>query len=165
MKLINSIRKCFTQAPNALAVDQSLCDGSVRVFLYMCGRPDDWQFNNADIQNRLGIKRAETIAKYWKELIETGWIARQPKLTANGKPSGYFDYILNFKPVKPTPYNPDKGTAKKVEEGTPDKPDTHNQQIRKNSSDSNNDVSSTNNDQSKNTPPPDTNNVVGVSLG
>ncbi len=54
--------------------------------------------------------------------INSGWLGRTPKLTPNGKPSGYFDYILNFEPVIPTPQNPDMGI-----------PDTDNQQIRKNS--------------------------------
>lgn len=125
-KIINSIRKHFAQHPNAIITDTNLSDGSVRVFLYMCGKPDDWQFNNRDIQLRLNIKRAETIAKYWKELIESGWISREPKLNLNGKPSGYFDYVLNFSPVKPTPQKPEVGTT--------NKPDPVNQQLRKNSS-------------------------------
>lgn len=125
-KIINSIRKCFTQIPNAIAVDLSISSGAVRVFLYMSGKPDDWQFNNRDIQNKLDIKRAETIANYWKELLDSGWITRQAKLNPNGKPSGYFDYVLNFEPVRPTPQN--------AEVGTTDKPYTQNQQLRKNRS-------------------------------
>lgn len=125
-KIINSIRKHFGQHPNAIITDTNISDGAVRVFLYMCGKPDDWQFNNRDIQLRLNIKRAETMAKYWRELMESGWIIREPKLNSNGKPSGYFDYVLNFSPVKPTPQKPEVGTT--------NKPDTINQQLRINSS-------------------------------
>ena len=55
-KVINSLRKCFTKIPNALAVDLYLSSGAVRVFLYMSCKPDDWFFNNRDIQKQLGIK-------------------------------------------------------------------------------------------------------------
>lgn len=136
-KIINSIRKCFTQIPNAIAVDLSISSGAVRVFLYMSGKPDDWQFNNRDIQNKLDIKRAETIANYWKELLDSGWITRQAKLTPNGKPSGYFDYVLNFEPIISTPQN--------AEVGTTDKPYTVNQQLRKNRSYTNKEKSTNNN--------------------
>ncbi len=128
-KIINSIRKCFTQIPNAIITDTSISAGAHRVFSYMSTRPDDWQFNNRDIQNKLDIKRAETIANYWKELLDSGWITRQAKLNPNGKPSGYFDYVLNFEPVRPTPQN-----AEVVITPTTDKPYTVNQQLRKNRS-------------------------------
>ena len=128
-KIINSIRKCFTQIPNAIVTDTSISAGAHRVFSYMSTRPDDWQFNNRDIQNKLDIKRAETIANYWKELLDSGWITRQAKLNPNGKPSGYFDYVLNFEPVRATPQNADMGTT--------DKPYTQNQQLRKNRSHTN----------------------------
>ena len=58
-KVINSIRKSFTQIPNAVVIDLSLPRGAVRVYLYMSGKPDNWQFNNRDIQIKLNIKRAE----------------------------------------------------------------------------------------------------------
>ena len=62
-KVINSIRKCFTQIPNAIAIDLSLSSGAVRVFLYMSGKPDDWFFNNRDIQKQLSIKDDSTMSK------------------------------------------------------------------------------------------------------
>lgn len=163
-KIINSIRKRFTQIPNAIVIDTSLSDGALRVFLYMSTKPDDWQFNNRDIQHKLNIKRAETIAKYWKELIQSGWISRQPVLNENCKPSGYFDYVLNFEPQIPTPQN-----AEVVITPTTDKPYTVNQQLRKNRSYTNKEVST--NKEITNTPYiPQTDNsnlelgIVGVWL-
>lgn len=144
-KIINSLRKCFTQIPNAIVTDQSLSDGALRVFLYMSTKPDDWQFNNRDIQHKLNIKRAETIAKYWKELIQSGWIGRQPIINENGKPTGYFDYILNFEPQIPTPQNADIVP-------TTDKPYTLYQQIRENRTYTNKEVVT--NNKNKNTPLP-----------
>ena len=40
----------------------------------MSGKPDNWQFDNRDIKIKLNIKRAEMIANYWKELINSSWI-------------------------------------------------------------------------------------------
>lgn len=146
-KIINSLRKCFTQIPNAIVTDASLSDGALRVFLYMSTKPDDWQFNNRDIQHRLNIKRAETIAKYWKELIQSGWISRQPIINENGKPTGYFNYILNFEPQIPTT----------------DKPYTVNQQIRENRTYTNKEVFT--NNKNTNTPlPPNVENGGGDSI-
>ncbi len=145
-KIINSIRKQFTQIPNAIVIDSKLSDGALRVFLYMSTKPDAWQFNNRDIQQKLNIKRAETIAKYWKELIQSGWISRQPVLNDNGKPSGYFDYLLNFEPQIPTPQNAE------VVPSITGKPDTVNQQIRENRSCNNKEIS--NNKELNNTPLP-----------
>ena len=136
-KIINSIRRCFTQIPNSIIIDLSLSDGALRVFLYMSTKPDDWQFNNRDIQNKLNIKRAETIAKYWKELTQSGWVSRQSIINANGKPSGYFDYVLNFEPIRPTPQN--------AEVGTTNKPYMVNQQLRKNRSYTNKEKGTNNN--------------------
>lgn len=131
-KVINSIRKCFTQIPNAIAIDLSLSSGAVRVFLYMSGKPDDWFFNNRDIQKQLGIKDDSTMSKYWKELINSGWVSRTPALNHNDKPSGYYDYILNFQPIKPTTSEPDAPTPKNTGVGTMNKPVMVNPQLGKN---------------------------------
>lgn len=152
-KVINLNRKSFTISSNAITTDLSLSDGAFRVYMYMASKPDDWQFNNRDIQNKLGIKRAETIAKYWRELFQSGWISRTPVLTESGKPSGYFDYILNFEPQIPTTQNAE------VVPPTTDKPYTENQQIRKNRSYTNKD--SISNKENNNTPIPHKIKTVG----
>lgn len=140
-KIVNSIRKRsgFAKIPNAAAIDLSISDGALRVYLYMSTKPDDWLFNNRDIQHKLNIKRSETIAKYWKELITSGWISRQPVLNSNGRPTGYFDYVINFEPIKPVPENTE------VVSPTTDKPSADSQQILDNSSYSNNEVITNNN--------------------
>jgi len=130
-KVINSLRKCFTKIPNALAVDLYLSSGAVRVFLYMSCKPDDWFFNNRDIQKQLGIKDDATMAKYWKELINSGWVSRTPALNHNGKPSGYYDYVLNFQPVKQAISQPDTPTPKNAGAGTVNKPVMVNSQLGK----------------------------------
>ena len=151
-KVINYVRKRFTQISNLIVIDPSISDGAYRVFSYVSTKPDDWLINNRDIQNKLNIKRAETIAKYWKELINSGWVSRQPIINANGKPSGYFDYVLNFEPVRPTPQNAEVVKTDLQKVATPHKPYTVNQQLRKNRSYTNTDIS--NNKDSNNPPIP-----------
>lgn len=144
-KVINYVRKRFTQISNLIVVDPSISDGAYRVFSYVSTKPDDWLINNRDIQNKLNIKRAETIAKYWKELINSGWVSRQPIINANGKPSGYFDYVLNLEPIRPIPQNAEVVKTDLQKVGTPHKPHTVNQQLRTNRSYTNTEsVSNTN---------------------
>ncbi len=131
-KVTNSIRKCFTKIPNALAVDLSLSSGAVRVFLYMSSKPDNWFFNNRDIQKQLGIKDDATMSKYWKELISSGWVSRTSALNHHGKPSGYYNYILNFQPGKSDTSQPDTPTPKNPGVGTMNKPAMVNPQLGEN---------------------------------
>ena len=131
-KIINSIRKRFTQIPNAIVVDLSISNGAVRVFLYMSTKPDDWFFNNRDIQKQLGIKDDSTISKYWKELINSGWVSRTPAVNHNGKPFGFYDYVLNFQRVKPDTGQPDTPTPKNSGVGTMNKPAMINPQLGEN---------------------------------
>jgi hypothetical protein len=97
----------------------------------MSCKPDDWFFNNRDIQKQLGIKDDATMAKYWKELINSGWVSRTPALNHNGKPSGYYDYVLNFQPVKQAISQPDTPTPKNAGAGTVNKPVMVNSQLGK----------------------------------
>lgn len=131
-KIINSLRKCFSQIPNAIAIDLSLSSGAVRVFLYMSTKPDDWLFNNRDIQKQLGIKDDATMSKYWKELISAGWVSRTSALNHNGKPSGYYDYILNFQPLKQGISQPDAPIPKNSGVGIMNKPAMVNPQLGEN---------------------------------
>jgi hypothetical protein len=105
----------------------------------------DWEFNNADIKKQLGIKRDETIAKYFRELITSGWISRTPRMT-NGRPSGFFDYTLYYEPIT-------KANTVNVElrnNATTQNADTKNQQLLENSSLNNTDIS---NNKDSNNPP------------
>lgn len=123
-KLTNKMQKHFTQLPNAVIIDKSLSDGAVRTFAYAAGKPDGWIINNRDVQHNLNIKRKETIAKYWRELIESGWVTRKPLLNEMGKPTGYYDYDLNIVPVLPS--------TEKADYPSTEKADTVNAEVRKN---------------------------------
>lgn len=78
-KIINPLRKCFTQIPNKIVTDASLSDSALRVFIYMSTNP----VNNREIQHKLSIKRDETTTKYRKELIQSSWISPHPRTNEN----------------------------------------------------------------------------------
>lgn len=91
----NRLKSAFSQIPNSLLLDTRLSDKSVRVMCYLLSLPDNWEINNADIMKKLNIKRRETIAGYWKELIKFGWVSRQQLKRVNGHFSS-FEYTLNY---------------------------------------------------------------------
>ncbi|HRG62644.1 MAG TPA: hypothetical protein PLP75_06435 [Burkholderiales bacterium] len=145
-KIHNTILGRYTQFPNGAIIDPRLSDGAVRLFLYLCSKSGlEWSFNNSDIKKQLDIKRDETIAKYFKELMSSGWISRTTRIK-DGRPSGYFDYTLYFEPIVPA-------TTKKADlhnNVTTKNADTENQQLPENSSLNNTEIK--NKIENKNTP-------------
>jgi len=69
----NKIRKHFTQVPNEIINDPEISRDARFLFVYLCSKPDDWKFFNSKIEKDLKCSK-DTRVKYFKELIETGWI-------------------------------------------------------------------------------------------
>lgn len=84
-----SIESDFSQIPNKLIVDTTLSPGAFRVVAYLYSKPKSWTACNQDIQRQLKIKQRNTLAKYWKELISSGWVSRKKKPGGRG-----YDYEL-----------------------------------------------------------------------
>ena len=97
----NRITKKFTTIPNRIITDGKLSHGAFRIYSYLLSKPDGWKVINSDIQEQLNIKQAQTLANYWKELINSGWISRYRIKDSNGKIIGGYDYELNEFPVIP----------------------------------------------------------------
>lgn len=87
----NSLKDNFSQIPNKSITDSRISSGAFRVLTYMFSKPSNWEFNNSDVQYNMKIKRRETMSKYWKELIDSGWVSREAKSNNRG-----FIYTLNF---------------------------------------------------------------------
>ena len=88
----------FTQIPNAIISDESISSGAFRVYSYIASKPTGWNVFNKDIQKQLQIKRPETLSKYFKELLDSGYMKRE-KATSTNKYSeshinGSFVYVL-----------------------------------------------------------------------
>ena len=97
-----SITKCnlnanYSKLPNGLILDKSISTQALKVIIYLWSLPDGWIVNNTDVCNKLGISD-RTIYKYWRELINSGWVTRYQTKT-KGK-FGNFEYHLNEFPVK-----------------------------------------------------------------
>jgi len=71
----NSIKDNFTQIPNHI-LDADISSGAFRVLVYLYSKPNNWYVRNKDIMNRLNIGKQDTVAKYWKELLEANLIDR-----------------------------------------------------------------------------------------
>lgn len=95
--LKNKLKSDFSQIPNSMINDERLKDSEFRLLCYLYSKPDNWEVNNTDICKKLGMHRG-TLAKYWKSLIEIGYIQRtknQNKI--KGKFASY-DYTLILQP-------------------------------------------------------------------
>ena len=80
----------FTQIPNELLAD-NISSGAMRVYCYLRSKPDDWAYWNSEIMKSINIKNKGTLAKYFKELMNAGWISRE-RVYTNGRISGGYDY-------------------------------------------------------------------------
>jgi hypothetical protein len=97
MILKNLIRN-FTTIPNEIIVDKTISNGSFRLYCYLASKPTNWEVNNTDIKKQLGIGTGDTLAKYWKELIKSGWVEKEPERDEKGKFTGRTIYILHESP-------------------------------------------------------------------
>lgn len=72
--IFNELRN-FQNIPRELIFDSSLSDRARFVFCYMVSKPDDWQFFLEPMAKEIGYS-VETLRKYIKELVESGWIVK-----------------------------------------------------------------------------------------
>jgi len=94
--LRNTLKQRYSQIPNELITDLNLCNGSLRVLLYLFTKPDDWNVYNKDICKQLNISE-QTLTKYWKTLLASGWLKREKSRNKDGKLTGGYTYLIgNF---------------------------------------------------------------------
>lgn len=93
--LKNRLTENFSTIPNGIIVDTRLSTGARILYCYLASKPDNWKIWNNDIKKSLGISNNHTIAKYFKELLDTGWINRTLNRSEDSKSlSGGYDYEL-----------------------------------------------------------------------
>lgn len=90
--LRNKLKDRFVQVPNELVTDTRISIPARLIYVYLASKPDGWIVRNDDVKNSLGVKDNSTLAKYWKELAETGWIVRHKCLP--GENAGTYEYEL-----------------------------------------------------------------------
>lgn len=96
----------FTKISNALIIDQSLSSGAKVLYCYLRSKPNNWKVVNADIIKTLKFSQ-ETVAKYFKELIASGWISRKREINEKNQYSGGYEYIIKETPIKEETPNKD----------------------------------------------------------
>ena len=93
--LRNYLRRDYTQVPNELITDMSLSDRGLRIILYLYTKPENWKIRNSVIQKDFKIESNKTMATYWKELLASGWLSREPSRREDGSIKPGYDYILH----------------------------------------------------------------------
>ena len=93
--LRNPIKDRFVQVPTSILTDTRLSMGARVVYIYVASKPDGWTVWNDEIKKAVGISGSDTLAKYWRELINAGWIIRERARDAAGKIIGGYDYTIS----------------------------------------------------------------------
>lgn len=96
----NEIKEKYSKIPNEAIMDKRLSNGALRVFALLFTKPNDWKVYNKAIMKDLGIKKQDTLSKYWKECIDTGWITREKITDPKDGKVGAYNYRLNLTPTK-----------------------------------------------------------------
>lgn len=94
--LRNKLKDRFVQVPNELVTDNRISIPARLVYVYLASKPDGWKVLNDDVKKSLGIKDDSTLARYWKELINAGWVTRKKCLP--GENAGTYEYYLEDVP-------------------------------------------------------------------
>ena len=106
----NNISKNFTIAPNELINDNQITDRARFLFIYMCSKPNDWEFKNYYLSLALNYSK-DTLRKYLKELVNSGWIIKEKQKRTSGKFNPN-TYVLNSEPVMILPCRKNTDTVK-----------------------------------------------------
>lgn len=123
----NQVKGKFSIIENHIITDSRISDAAFRVACYLISRPDNWQINNKDIMKQLRIKQQDTLAKYWKQLLNAGVLFRREKPKVGGRFVGY-DYAIGGIPDdwQTTPGSTGYGATDNGETGVLNKTDPNN---------------------------------------
>lgn len=94
----NKIKDNFSQIPNELIEDRTISVGAFKVMCYLFSRPSGWKVFNKQIMQAINIKKTDTLSKYWKELVASGWVHRTKVTDLKDGIIGSFIYTLNLSP-------------------------------------------------------------------
>lgn len=86
------VKNNFITILAAIIVDLDVSATAVRIYCYLAYKANCWQFCNRDIKVALGIKSDHSISKYFKELIDGGYLSRE-EIKNNGRFAGYQYYL------------------------------------------------------------------------
>lgn len=107
--LRNDLQGKYCQIPNELIIDQRLSNGAFRVLCLLFSKPNNWKVYNKAIMNELGVKKPHTMAGFWKECVDSGWLSRELITSSKEGTVGAYNYSINLLPIMGI--TADKGTA------------------------------------------------------
>lgn len=99
----------FARIPNELITDQRLSNGAFRVLCLLFSKPDNWKVYNKAIMRELDIKKPHTMAEYWRECLDSGWLSRELITDSKNGSVGAYNYSINLLPKMGT--TAEEGTA------------------------------------------------------
>lgn len=85
--------KGFESINRDLIFDNSLSDRARFVYIYMSAKPEDWDFYVSYMCKELGYSE-DTLRKYIKELIESGWLAKENQQKKENGMFGPVRYVI-----------------------------------------------------------------------
>ncbi len=93
--ILKNLTQNYSTIPNEIIVDTSISSGAFRLYCYLASKPETWEVNNNDIRKQLKIGSNNSLNKYWKELIDAGWIEKARHKDEKGKFTGKTILILH----------------------------------------------------------------------
>lgn len=92
--LCNRLYKNFTDIPKELISDTSISVMARFIYIVLASRPKGMPVKNVDVKAATRIKSDSVIAKYWKELLNAGWIKREKITPDSLSRCGYYEYEI-----------------------------------------------------------------------
>ena len=89
------MQQAFSVLPNQILLDKRLALESKILWVYIQGKPKDWDFSAYRIASQLDISE-KTVRKYLAELEKYGYLVRNRKCT------GRVEYYLFCPPIEPS---------------------------------------------------------------
>ena len=91
--LKNKLKDKFVTVPQEMIMSKELSFGAKVLYCYLVSKPNDWVIRNSELMGALNISK-DTIAKYFKELVSTGWIDRKRQVDSQNQFTGLYDYVI-----------------------------------------------------------------------
>ena len=88
---VNDLNDYFGIVPVGLICSPNLSPNAVRLGAYLASKPTGWDCENWKIKKDIHIKSDHSLAKYWKELVNDGWVERRRKRDEDGNYAGGFN--------------------------------------------------------------------------
>lgn len=119
--LKNKLKDKFVTVPQEMIMSKELSFGAKVLYCYLVSKPNDWVIRNSELMGALNISK-DTIAKYFKELVSTGWIDRKRQVDSQNQFTGLYDYVIYETPkvseIGKMPKSEDFRNRKNAEENT-----------------------------------------------